>query len=660
MRRAVRGVFVLVLALVSCRSPETADIPEACGANGECPQGFTCSPRDQRCYQSAAICLLQSCATCGNGVVEGHEECDGADLSGSAARRTCTDLDGDGVPDDGVLTGGTLSCHGDCTLDTSRCTRCGDGVRQDGEECDDPLSDGSGDFGGATCQSRGATAGALACTPRCRIDDRGCTTCGDGVREPGEACDGADLGGETCASRLGERATGTLSCAPGCDGFDTSACQVCGNRVREGTEACDGADLGDRSCRSEGFDGGVLSCASRCEGEDDCTCTLNTSACHACGDGIRNGPEDCDGVGTCRSEGGTASCGDATCVSFGYVALLGLGLGCTASCAYDLSGCFTETCGNGRLDPGEPCDTTAAGDPLGGKTCADLDGDGTPGEPGDFDGGTLTCLFPGSPAGCMLDTSGCFRCGDGVKNGAELCDGPDLGDATCKTEGFSDGALACNDTCDGLDTSACVFVCGDGVKNGAELCDGPDLGGATCATEGFDGGALTCRPTCDRFNTSGCYRCGDGVKNGAELCDGSELGGATCVTQGFAGGALACTKTCDAFVTSGCHGCGDGVKNGAELCDGADLGGATCASQGGFAGGALTCAETCDAFDVGGCFQCFSCRDCLSQRCECLDGSDGVNGRCETGGTCDTSCRSDHDCCSPWRCFRGTCYEPGS
>jgi len=51
------------------------------------------------------------------------------------------------------------------------------------------------------------------------------TVCGNGVKEIGEQCDGADLGGETCAS-LGFRG-GTLSCGASCD-FNTSAC-ISGN-----------------------------------------------------------------------------------------------------------------------------------------------------------------------------------------------------------------------------------------------------------------------------------------------------------------------------------------------------------------------------------------------------------------------------------------------
>ena len=48
--------------------------------------------------------------------------------------------------------------------------------------------------------------------------------CGDGVVSGAESCDGANLGGETCAT-LG-CATGTLACTGGC-GFDVSGCVAC-------------------------------------------------------------------------------------------------------------------------------------------------------------------------------------------------------------------------------------------------------------------------------------------------------------------------------------------------------------------------------------------------------------------------------------------------
>jgi hypothetical protein len=86
------------------------------------------------------------------------------------------------------------------------------------------------------------------------------TLCGDGLISQGEACDGAALGGETCAS-LGY-ATGKLRCIQ-CH-IDTSRCSFCGNGAINPGEQCDGADLGGRTCGALGFTGGALTCSDRC------------------------------------------------------------------------------------------------------------------------------------------------------------------------------------------------------------------------------------------------------------------------------------------------------------------------------------------------------------------------------------------------------------
>ena len=57
---------------------------------------------------------------CGNGVIDDDESCDGSQLGG----QTCSAL---GLPD------GQLGCNEDCTLDTSGCAQCDDGICSDGE-----------------------------------------------------------------------------------------------------------------------------------------------------------------------------------------------------------------------------------------------------------------------------------------------------------------------------------------------------------------------------------------------------------------------------------------------------------------------------------------------------------------------------------------------
>jgi hypothetical protein len=82
--------------------------------------------------------------------------------------------------------------------------------------------------------------------------------CGDGVVTDCEVCDGADLGGLSCASY---GLTGTLSCLGSCDGYSTSSCG--------GVYTCDDTCTfyADGQCD----DGGPDSDWSVCDLGTDCT-----------------------------------------------------------------------------------------------------------------------------------------------------------------------------------------------------------------------------------------------------------------------------------------------------------------------------------------------------------------------------------------------------
>jgi hypothetical protein len=71
---------------------------------------------------------------------------------------------------------------------------CGDGIIQDGEDCD------ASALGVGTCQTLGFDTGRLVCTAACRYDTALCVKrCGNGVLDLTEACDGT-LGLEDCPS----------------------------------------------------------------------------------------------------------------------------------------------------------------------------------------------------------------------------------------------------------------------------------------------------------------------------------------------------------------------------------------------------------------------------------------------------------------------------
>jgi hypothetical protein len=224
---------------------------------------------------------------------------------------------------------------------------------------------------------------ASAATNGCGLDDSGLReplpNCGNGVRNSGEQCDGADLGNATCAS-LGYLG-GTLDCLTSCS-FDTARCGAnCGDGTRQAPEQCDGLDLGGTGCVALGFLGGTLGCDSHC--------SFDTSACSStCGNGTLDPPEECDG----------ANLAGKSCQNFG----LDPGtLGCTHSCTFDLTHC--PGCGNGLIEVGELCD----GADLGGFDCA----------------GGLSCT-----ADCLLDPSACTLAsvGDGADGALEVSGWYDL------------------------------------------------------------------------------------------------------------------------------------------------------------------------------------------------------------------------------------------
>jgi hypothetical protein len=129
------GVRGLVLLLASCVAPSTVE----CGGQGRaglvCPAGRVCAPRNDACVLpeqvsacaglpedqdctfagASGTCRDQFCVghTCGNGVIDPGEDCDGSPPAG----KTCLDF--------GYDVGLTTACTSSCTADLSPCSRLG-------------------------------------------------------------------------------------------------------------------------------------------------------------------------------------------------------------------------------------------------------------------------------------------------------------------------------------------------------------------------------------------------------------------------------------------------------------------------------------------------------------------------------------------------------
>lgn len=190
--------------------------------------------------------------------------------------------------------------------------------------------------------------------------------CGDGNIDPGEVCDGNNLGDVDECVDLGF-SSGPVSCNDDCT-FDTSECTPnpqCGDGICSAGEVC------TIDCEPICGDG-------VCEPGEDCPADCNSQ----CGDGV------CDPDETCPIDCGDPGCGDGICSP-------------EEICPID---CEDPICGDGVCDPGEICTIDC------GAICGNaILEPGEECEPGD----TLTCAELGFPGGisscvnCQIDTSQC-------------------------------------------------------------------------------------------------------------------------------------------------------------------------------------------------------------------------------------------------------------
>ena len=231
--------------------------------------------------------------TCGNGLVEGGEECDdGNTRNGDGCSDRCAQEPRLLVPADAVCGNGITEDREACDLgsgnsdvnpDTCRTNcqypRCGDFVFDDGEECDN---------GPANSDSK-----ANACRNSCTLP-----SCGDSVIDTDETCDdGNTESGDGCSAICQEEEETLFAAAT-----------VCGDGILAASEECDDGNRRD-----------VDGCSS--------TCLLEVGLC---GDGI---------VQSLMGEHCESSLHDPL-----------LPFGC-AECLY-----VSFTCGDSVVDAGEECD----------------------------------------------------------------------------------------------------------------------------------------------------------------------------------------------------------------------------------------------------------------------------------------------------------------
>jgi fibro-slime domain-containing protein len=208
-------------------------------------------------------------AVCGNGVLEGTEQCDDSnDKGGDGCSKLCQ-----------------VENNFDCPTPGQPClnlAKCGNGKLTSDETCDDGNTE-NGDGCSADCQT-------IEIGWQCRVPSKPCTPeCGDGVLSAREACDDHN-------SKNGDGCSATCKLEPGfkCEGTPSKcALTKCGDGVREGSESCDDGNLMP-------FDG----CSQECQNEPDCK---GESCVSKCGDGILL-DEKCDDGNGASGDGCSSEC----------------------------------------------------------------------------------------------------------------------------------------------------------------------------------------------------------------------------------------------------------------------------------------------------------------------------------------------------------------
>ncbi len=350
-------------------------------------------------------------------------------------------------------------------------------------------------------------------------------------------------------------------------------------------------------------------------------CETDNTSSDSCGDGVIDVGEECDGQ----------SFDGQDCFSLGYY---GGSISCSETCHIVTTECTGGSCGDGVIQaPQEQCD----GDHFGGETCGSMG----------FDGGALVCTGV-----CEIDDSGCYICGDDVKDETEECDGDDLGGETCESLGYYYGNLACNSDCT-QDLTECIAAgyCGDGTGQENEECGADVETPDTLPCEQVDptffpSGDAVCVDC--RWDLSACTRCGDGTIDEQEECDGTNLAGMQCDSWGiFTGGTLSCSDTCmfdTSLCTETCNMTGQ-----YDACNPLATDPRECCSHNGQPADCVNettldeplCLQQCAATaDCGYLFDCSSTDGAHCMRAECGPAVDGVQpyGSCSyadgTSGTC--------------------------
>lgn len=382
----------------------------------------------------------------------------------------------------------------------------------------------------------------------------------------------------SCTSNGNACATGATCCSAYCNGSNVCATPItCGDGIIQAGESCDGSNLNGSNCSLQGFTGGTLSCNSDCLSFNTSSCnntivfpltpildnftrangTLGPNWTSVWDDAavriVSNAAATTIATGAFESSGwywnlntfGPDAEVYATMSTVGTdnIYRLYLRLSPATGNGYLITANkFTSQIGLYRSDGGIYTQlgslisqTIFNGDSFGASIVGDTltayykpsaasswSNIGSRTDSTYSSAGAVGAYWYSFNTGATLDNFGGgslnpITCGNGIKEGSEVCDGTDLGGQTCISNGFASGTLSCNSNCASLNTSSCTSAstCGNNTKEIGEACDGTDLNSNTCITQGFlGGGTLVCASNCQSFTTTNCIFTNSNTKGG--------------------------------------------------------------------------------------------------------------------------------------------------
>ena len=479
-----------------------------------------------------------------------------------------------------------------------------------------------------------------------------------GVVQPGTDAGGAVDRPTTPTAQIGQACQAGADCASGfcadgvcCKSACNGICQTCAAAGNVGTcipadvatdPRNDCADQGAPSCGTDGF----------CDGTGACEKYVAGVACQnaGCTGSMLTFAGRCDGLGTCNVKP-SQSCAPYVCNTTG--ANVG---SCETVCTADADCSVGNSCNNGSCGlkpPGASCaaDADCMSTHCAQGVCCSTVCTGT----------CMSCAVAKNEGTCIAVPVGSDPLGQCADQGA----------ASCLTNGFCDGAGACQNYPSG--TSCGADVCTAGTETAGGRCDGKGtcVAGALSACSPYICGTTgDCKTSCGTTAD-----CAAGFVCNGTIC-GKKVNGTTCTAatecgSGYCEQGVCCNTGCEATCQS-CNlstataGTCTNVPVGTDpLNQCTDAGAAGCGTNGSCDG-----AGKCQLYSSGTVCLAQSCAVSTltaSSRCDgagkCVAGSTSPCAPYICGGTaCLTTCGGNTDCSSPNVCTAMSCgkYPIGS